>query len=363
MKPALVLIDDDKTWREKLESALRDSVGAEAEVIGWSPQHDEDAEAYFHALIANHDVRLVVTDYDLTKGAHGLFGATIVDWCQKLSVPVGDFSRGKPSALPTEPNLFELRVPTDLDKAVRYVSTVFRGFVEIRKRIDETPALLQQRSPAAALALMLDAKPLESQFSQYGARYAGANPALVDALAKGAATDPAKQEAQKERLLTYITGHLLANGILRYPGPIAGQDALAAYLAIDESAIPEVGELLAGARFSGPFDDQDEFYWVHRVDAVLDPLEEGISDEETFESQGARRRRCLELSLGRTLARAPKCPRCAGLNGGFLCPFTRRAVCERSDCSVVSNVWIPAGARLCRFEKEFYDEWAPILGM
>ena len=363
MTPALVLIDDNQTWLDKLETALRGEIGAEAEVIGWLPTRNDDAEAHFGKLIEDHDVRLVVTDYDLTKGAYGLFGATIVDWCQKFSVPVGDFSRGKPSALPTEPNLFELRVPTDLDKAVRYVSTVLRGFVEIRKRIGNTPELLRQRSPAAALALMLHAKPLESQFSQYGARYAGANPALVDALAKRVATDPNTQEAQKEILLTYITGHLLANGILRYPGPIAGRDALAAYLAIDESAISEVSELLADTRYSGPFDGLDEFFWVHRVDAVLDSLEERISDNETFESQGSRRRRCLELALRRQLARAPKCPRCAGLNGGFLCPFTRSAVCERSDCSVVSNVWIPAGARLCRFEKEFYDEWAPILGM
>lgn len=364
MRPAILLIDDQDSYVKPLAHQLREQLGAAAHVEAWVPDKGDKPIEKFDELLHLHDVRLVVTDYDLTGGQLGFFGSSVVDWCQNKAIPVGDFSRGHPGSLPQEPNMFELRVPIESnDAAANYVSAVFRGFTAIRSAIDETPELMRQRSPAAVLAVLLGQKRLESQFAQYGIRYGGANSALVDRFAATASPLIKPEPERVASLLTYITGHLLANAILRFPGPILDEQALAAYLAVNINEASKYKELFATAEYKGPFSEMKQFHWTHLVDEVLGRYDDQIGDEENFKTTGSLNRRRLEIALNTTLARPTECERCKGEEGGFYCPFTKRPVCQRSDCSVVSNVWIPAGARLARFERDFYDEWAPILGM
>lgn len=365
MTQTILLIDDKEDFLTELADELKQRLGGEAHLQPWVPRKSENPTTTFEKLLSEHDVRLVVTDYDLTEqGQLGFFGATVVDWCQNRGIPVGDFSRGNASSLATEPNLFELRVPIESnDAAAEYVAAVYRGFVKIRGAIDANDTLLQQRSPAAALAVMLGAKGMESQFSQYGIRYGGANSAIIDRVSATAPTDVKPEPTNKAALLAYIMGHLLVNAVLRFPGPIMSAEGLAAYLAVDRSDEEKYSALFNGARYSGPFATLSTYYWTNAVDDILSLFDEKVPGDAEFESPGEYNRTRVEVALGGKLARSPKCGRCQGKNGGFLCPFTHRAVCQRPDCSVVSNVWIPAGARLSRFERDFYDEWAPILGM
>lgn len=364
MTATILLIDDQRSYVEPLAQGLRERLGIEAHIEAWVPSKADKPIEKFDELLSLHDIRLVVTDYDLTEGQLGFFGSSVVDWCQNKAIPVGDFSRGHASSLAQEPNMFELRVPIGSnDAAADYVSTVFQGFVAIRSAIDNTPELMQQRSPAAVLATMLGQKRMESQFAQYGIRYGGANSSLVDRFVATASPLIKPPPDRVASLLTYITGHLLVNAILRFPGPILDEDALAAYLAVNINEAPKYRALFASATYDGPFSDLKNFRWTHLVNEVLGRYDDRIGDEESFKTTGSLNRRRLEIALNTTLARPTECERCKGEEGGFYCPFTKRPVCQRSDCSVVSNVWIPAGARLARFERDFYDEWSPILGM
>jgi hypothetical protein len=364
MTQTILLIDDKEEFLDALAAELRRRLGGEAQIKAWAPKKSEVPVKVFEKLLED-DIRLVVTDYDLTEqGQLGFFGSTVVDWCQNRGIPVGDFSRGHASSLATEPNLFELRIPVESNEAAAdYVATVYRGFASIRTAIDLNDTLVKQRSPAAALAVMLNVKDLESQFSQYGIRYGGASSALIDQFAETAPEDIKPEPSKKAKLLTYIMGHLLVNAVLRFPGPIMSAQALAAYLAVDQIEHEKYSSLFEPARYDGPFAMLNAYYWTSKVEAALEPYEERIATDTQFESAGERNRALVELAIGVTLARSSRCKRCDGRNGGFLCPFTGRTVCQRSDCSVVSNVWIPAGARLSRIERDFYDEWAPILGM
>jgi hypothetical protein len=201
---------------------------------------------------------------------------------------------------------------------------------------------------------------LESQFAQYSVRYGGANSALIESVSTAATSD----RNHVVSLLTYITGHLLVNAILRFPGPLIDEQALCAYLAVDPAELPKFRQKFDAATYKGPFAGMKPLLWTHIVDDVLAGADDGISDDDNFTSTGAHNRKRLEILLNTELARHRQCEeRCHGEEGGFLCPFTKRPVCQRADCSVVSNVWIPAGAQLARFEKGFYDEWSPILGM
>ena len=360
--PSILLIDDDAKLLEALRIALAQVIKAdETEIRTWVPTAgDGSAEATFQVKIDDSTI-LVVTDYDLTAGGErGLFGPSIVDWCQSKMIPVGDYSR-KPGNLPTEPNLFELRVPTDTSQAAPFIVSTYQGFKRIRDEITTKPELQTERSPALVLAHLLGRPAVQGEFALYISWLSSSNSGLVERLRATAGSNVAPTSADKTSVLVYVIGHILVNAILKYPGPILSDEALCAYLAVAQSQIDTIVPLFEGARYDGPFASIRRYYWRETVNTILDELASSISEQE-FETVGELNRESVEHKLQKSLERHT-CSRCSGKNGGFYCPFTQRPVCTRSDCSVAASSWIPQGAQLCRIERDFYDEWAPLLGL
>lgn len=158
--PSILLIDDKVEVLTGLKAELSKLLPADVvEIRAWLPDSDDadDPDVAFGAKV-DEDTVLVATDYDLTgNGMTGLFGLTIVGWCQARCIPVGDFSRGHNDQLPDEPNLFELRVPpTDIEGA-QFIASAFRGFQAIRNALKADPELMPVRggSLSAALARLL----------------------------------------------------------------------------------------------------------------------------------------------------------------------------------------------------------------
>jgi hypothetical protein len=362
---SILLIDDKASVLDELEGGLRKLLGAkEAEIRRWSPSKDVgDARVAFGKLV-DHETVLVITDQDLTgTGATGLFGSSIVAWCQGLAIPVGDYSRALDTKLPKEPNLFEVRVPPDSARASKFIAAIFRGFAAIREQLAARKELLTKRSPAGAIADLLGVPSFESQFALYGVRLGATSAALVERFIGTAAPDKEPSEQDKQAVLSYIVGHLLLNAVLRFPGPIASATELSGYLGVSSDEMEAVSKLLGAAIYTGPFQEIGPYYWVAKVDEQLRPMIDALDEAEgKTETHGELHRNALEKRLGRKLKRYD-CPRCHGQNGGYWCPFTSHAVCQRPDCSVGANSWIPQGARMCRIERGFYDEWAPILGI
>ncbi len=359
-KPSILLIDDNDANLKKLVDGLSRLL-PDVTLKAWCPTEEEGPpETVFEALTDGGTV-LVVTDYDLTTGVKGLFGHSIVGWCQSRSIPVGDFSRANNAALPKEPNLFELRVPTDEKEGAAFIANAFEGFRSIREKIADNPRLLtERRSLAAVLSALLGRPRLESQFAAYMSRLGTSNSALLQRLRDAAAADAQPGDEEKTRLLAYVLGHVLLNAVLKYPGSILSGEVLCAYLATTPDEIDPLTDLFKDARYEGPFSNGAPLFWRDEVDSILDKRAADIADDQ-FESFGDFNRGVTEAALKRPLARH-KCVRCDGMKGGFWCPFTMRPVCERTDCSVPASSWIPSGAQLCRLERGFYDEWAPILG-
>lgn len=363
MKKSILLIDDKAAALHEMESALRVHLPPEeVDVRTWQPGvEDVDPRQSFDSRVDAHTI-LVVTDYDLTThGQMGLFGSTIVGWAQSRGIPAGDFSRGNPGNLPKEPNLFELRVPTSVEAGASFIAHVFRGFAAIRQAISDDENLMRHlRSPAAAVAKLLGRPDAESAFALYGVRLGGTNGALLERIARTAPSDVEPDIEEKRLLLGYIVGHLLLNSILKFPGPILSREALCAYFGIGSVEFDKVSPLMSKARYTGPFCGLSDFFWRSDVDEQLDGLAAGL--ELDAPTPGELNREIIEHKLSIKLQR-PTCTRCNGVNGGFLCPFTARTVCQLADCSVGSSSWIPQGARISRIERDFYDEWAPILGI
>ncbi|GEM_PF-1142171 len=364
--PSILLVDDTRDLLEGLAEGLSKLLPKEVvEIRQWMPSSNDDTPQEVFDSKVDLNTILVVTDYDLTsQGVKGLFGLTIVGWCQKRSIPVGDFSRGNATALPKEPNLFELRIPTAEADAANFIAAAFSGFLAIRDAITGDPDLLtSKRSLASVLAALLERPHLDNQFALYMTRLGASNSSLVQRLRDFADPAESPDDNDKVQVLTYVLGHVLLNSILKFPGPILSQRALCAYLGTAETEASALKEVFAGASYSGPFSGSGDYYWREDVDLILDEKGEALRDR-SFEDFGDMNRAIGELALGRELA-THVCERdgCGGKKGGFVCPFTHRPVCQRADCSVAASSWIPQGAQLSRVERDFYDEWAPLLGL
>jgi hypothetical protein len=232
---SILLVDDKQSVLDELTTELTPVLASDqVEIRHWVPtQSERNAYETFTSKV-DKDTTLVITDADLTsQGQLGLFGASVVAWCQQLAIPVGDYSRNLAS-LPKAPELFELRVPSDPSLAAAFVAATFRGFRAINDALATNDALIAKRSPAAVLAALLGQPEIESQLALYAVRLGAASGALVDRVEEH---DPTAD--YKRALLGYIAGHLLLN-VLRFPGPILSLSGLKAYLASDDAAADDV---------------------------------------------------------------------------------------------------------------------------
>ena len=356
----IVLIDDDT----KLLGRLRAAVVArlpDVSIATWRPVSDDDVEVAFRECVDDGETVLVATDQDLTAGGlRGLFGATIVSWCQQLAIPVGDFSRRTPRPLSRIADLFELRIPPNDGEGADYIAATYDGFTELAAAISELDLDPGTTSLAKYLACVVQRPHLESDFALYMARLGNGGTVVATRIIGSQSATP-KDERPPEAAISYTLGHYLANVITRFAGPLLGMDALCAYVGAGAAERTVLAEMFDAARYRGPFSRLDKLFWRESVDADLEALLGSVTD--AADDIGAFHRMAIETALGRSLA-PHECDRddCGGTRGGFHCPLTNRPVCVRSDCSVSGSGWIPSGATSSRVEREYHDEWAPLLG-
>ena len=350
--PLLLLIDDDPDQTARLTenlSGILDRTGAVLEVI--HPGKDDSTRDLLDRILVMRPT-LVVTDHDLTaQGPAGLMGDTIIAWCRTNAIPVGDYSRKLEADL-EEPDIFEFRFSKEADQAAPQIAELLLGFHALAKLVAAKPDAGESWSNR--LADLLGHPDAAASFSLYSARTGATHGTVIDRLEKRYG------DAAKDMLANYVLGHLLKNGILRYPGPLMGAVELCSYLAISDSHADSIGKHFTAARYSGPFGSIEEFFWHEEVDSILVDLAEaqGKLDGDIDDD---RHRRAILASILEPGLHA--CNRCGGERGGYRCPYTERTVCNRADCSVPTSSWIPPGAYLTRVEKDYYDQWSPLLGL
>lgn len=357
----IIVIDDRPEALDQLTNSLRESLGTEAEVFPWRPESTEQDALQELDGIAGRETALVVTDYDLSLAQRGLFGSSIVAWCNDNYIPVCNFSRQSAERISSVAGLFEFRLSPVPELTAAEVARIYRGF----RSVNEAARIYQEElssvgSPARALSVMLGVPHAESEFTPYFSRIGVANGALVDRLQRVSSND-GKGSISKLELLNYIVGHVLYNSVLKYPGPILTAEMLAAYFGGTGQDGGRLTKPFAEARYTGPFSEDADLFWRSSVDDIIEQHANLVEVDDDTMPLDARNRLIAEALLGDQLS-SHACDRCDGTRGGFWCPFTQRAVCERPDCSEGSSSWIPQGAWATRIERDFYDEWAPMLG-
>jgi hypothetical protein len=267
---------------------------------------------------------------------------------------VCNFSRKPHRRLPREHNFFELRVPSESDELARaaYIARIYRGFEQLRAHVANHDEV---RPTAQLLAGAMGAPQLEDDVAPFLASVASANSSFMQTVIVGQRTP---EERDRVNLLAFILGHVLVNAVLEFPGPILSREVLAAYCAVSPAMVNPLATLLRGAAYEGPFSADGMYFQRRLVDREIDAL--GDAATEAHPEPDEYNRAIVERALGGV--QPHDCARCAGTRGGYWCPFTHRAVCNRADCSVTSDTWIPRGATLCRVEHDYFEELAPLLG-
>lgn len=238
-----------------------------------------------------------------------------------------------------------------------FIARIYRGFQGLREYMREH--LAETSSPAALLAEAMGHPELQDELEPYITSVGSANSAFLQSLRDSDAMP--KGEAQAD-FQVFILGHVLVNAVLDFPGPILSRRTLAAYCAYGAAAETELAALFSEAEYAGPFSAPGEYFIRQLVDDRIDELGAGqAADADAADLEVDQyNHRVVQQVIGEFAAH--DCRRCGGTRGGLWCPFTKRPVCNREDCSVSSATWIPRGATLCRVEREYHDEWAPLLG-
>jgi len=245
-------------------------------------------------------------------------------------------------------------VPPEPNENARaaYIARIYRGFEQLRGHISHADDI---QSTAQLLAGAMGAPQLEDDVAPFLTSAASANSSLVQSIISGV---PSSAPVDRASFLTFVLGYVLVNAVLEFPGPILSLPALAAYCAVSECMGGELARLFAEATYEGPFSERNAYFQRRLVDRKIDSLADELGDNPEEPDQYTRA--VVQRALGPLQPHS--CERCGGTRGGYWCPFTKRAVCNRSDCSVASNAWIPRGATLCRVERDYYEEYAPLLG-
>lgn len=353
----ILVIDDEEDRLHQLATAVQDQLPGIA-VTTWQPVagSEDPVETFQHHL--EKPTGLIVTDHDLTKGITGLLGSNITAWSQQRFIAVCNFSRNPRSNLPRQSNFFELRVPAEPDETARaeFVASVYRGFQTLH---DYVSAHHDGIAPAAALLAGAMGYPsLQDELAPYITSVGSASSSILQSLRE--AGDMPVGDAQAD-FQAFILGHVLINAVLEFPGPVLSRQTLTAYCAFGEEATDDIANLFADAAYTGPFAAPGSYFIRALVDERIDQLAASLAGVElTATEVDEYNHAVVEQAIGRGVPH--QCPRCEGTRGGLWCPFTKRPVCTREDCSVTSATWIPRGATLCRVERDYHDEWAPLLG-
>ncbi|MBN8214666.1 MAG: hypothetical protein J0M09_17220 [Xanthomonadales bacterium] len=311
---------------------------------------EEQLVAKLQTLVARERIDLVMLDTDLSR-QHGLL-STQTEYRQAfqiLGIPVCRYNKGhhptglmnlellKRMAKEGDNAIFIPRtlLAANLDLAhslMPHLKGIWQGFEMMRELIEKRPEVLESDlGPAGILAKLVGRVGLQADLLGYTTQSS-------NFFAFGPAAGVPNSVHYGAQL-----SYWLYNFVLAFPGPILNPVAAAAFvnLSPDSFELPATQALVAGCRYTGPFDVLGPYYWKEDLAALIDGVGGDIAHALGLEGQNLER----VDPEGHAMA--------------YYCVLTEKAI--RQDEAAVNPDWVPLGASLSRILESEFDELGPML--
>ena len=221
-------------------------------------------------------------------------------------------------------------------------AALFQGFELIKSAYAKLGD--KGRTPAAALAAILEHPESESRIALYGSGDQGFLSEILSFY------DPDQPNSPKELLqrMPRILGNWLFLSILRFPGILVNETAAASYLNIDHKdfAESEVREHFKDASYAGPFANLGPWWWRAELDSMIGEAE-CKDGREYIEKKGITVSECKDAITNE--------------RAGYYCMLTQKPVSAENSRGGVS--WFPSGADLARIQKDKFEQITALVGM
>lgn len=318
---------------------------------------EEQLAEFLKGTIRDNEIDLVLLDSDLARQpelqSHSSYKAALRD----LGMPVCRYQKGGRSVnlamLPQLqrtirdgasaiwiPRVFVSTGPEAQEQLVPRLKAISKAFKSIEAALGARPELLEkQHSPTDVLAAVLGDPNLSFEFLGYAAQN-------LTFFAKPEEDSEEHLISETKRYATQL-GYWLFNYILMFQGPILTQRAAAAFLNVepDEAIRCEAfGQLLAEARYHGPFAEVEPYYWRTKLVDLAANVGGDIMSHERL--QGVR------------LTRVDQDPDAVQ---AFVCMISGEAITQ--DQAAPNPDWVPTGASEAKIKEEVLDELGPLAGI
>ena len=307
--PTILVIDDMEERLEELTEAIKNLADGRVAVIGWKPAEEENALDKLEAF-KQEGISLVITDFDLTHGLRGLYGDSVVAWCQRELIPVGEYSRRFPAKLPGTPKLLEHDFSADAEVTAGSALNVCLGFDALLKTINERRVgiNLPEQELDAVLATALGRSDLKPELGTY---LSSAGRTISEVFARKnriSGHEEQAHESSRNVLDTYVIGHVLRNSVMKFPGPLLSESALCSFCACSDDESIALADFFSACAYEGPFSsDRTQYFWSDLCEALIEEESQKGScidkanellEQNAFESAAEERRGAIRNNIG-----------------------------------------------------------------
>lgn len=376
--PVVLLFEDNGTIIEKFRKALTPKLGKAIHLETFpldqppannTKPYEDRVEDWIRASGFYDRIVLLVTDRDLsTNSEHwsGLSQTAVSGAARVLGLPVAGYR------LQAKPNIIDelKRIPgdglidlsPDVASRAAQVANLAKGFVDLRKRIDQwhqqvaldkkagsakrrgaTPAAA---SPGALLAGVLGQPMAAGHFDTF----ACGDQVAIGEILRFSRNSKVRMSEQVQRSLVAALGVWLADLVMKYPGVLVNEVAAASYLDIhpEDFACADVRKLFKSALYTKlPFEDKaSPLWWRHLLDEIVNDAH-CSSGLDLCEKKGLAVRYC-------------PCQEDPKLHAGYYCMATGQPISGEKSSGRVR--WFPPGADLARLKAKIYRKLSPWIG-
>lgn len=366
--PSIILFEDDQNELPGILAALKKAFKDKADVIVFKAGTQNRANKTFETLLIGDlkpnlkSARFILCDQDLSRmeGYGGLSAETVTSVARIEGLSIGLYGRGNSDIMADrvkqkrqflERRFFlEFGSSSNLDAFCKEAVGIFDGCNQVHDFVESTifrnfrkNAKAKSGTPSSWMCELLERPEIQTRLSLYGA----GDQQYLEGLAT---VDALKEPERASRIISSELSYWLWESILRFPGILLNQVAVASFLNIDEQSFAkkEIQSLFKKALYKGPFSSVSSRWWQDDLQALLN--HNGVKSG-------------LEFAKSKGFSHVSRC-KCSvdpKEDAGYYCMLSEKPVSFKNSMGKIP--YFPPGADLARIANPEFAKVAPWAGL